>query len=128
MPQPTQNNSFEFSHLAAQVDQFDKPGNPFELAPSMEELLRRVGIVKGWIVEKKLKPEDVPTAERWLQYVEERAGVDAETKKTIQEFRAGMTFSKMNCWHPLGKNTTKPSTGEKLNRDRKLIIRRLSGK
>ncbi|MBP9811898.1 hypothetical protein KBC86_00840 [Candidatus Gracilibacteria bacterium] len=96
MPQPTQNNSFEFSHLAAQVDQFDKPGNPFELAPSMEELLRRVGIVKGWIVEKKLKPEDVPTAERWLQYVEERAGVDAVTKKTIQEFRAGMTFSKMN--------------------------------
>ena len=62
----------------------------------MEELLRRVSIVKGWIVDKKLKPEDVPTAERWLQYVEERAGVDAVTKKTIQEFRAGMTFSKMN--------------------------------
>lgn len=87
MSQPTQNNAFEFSHLAAQVDQFDKP-NWFELAPTMEELLRRVGIVKGWIVQKQLKPDEIQTAEKWLKYVEERAELDAVTKQTIQSLRA----------------------------------------
>ena len=80
--------------IKAQVIQFRSAKEPFEIAPSMAELRRRVDSVKSWIESGTLSPADKVEAEEWLSFIEQRAELDAETKSAVASLKSSIELSK----------------------------------